>query len=120
MMKTCNRMEDTRNPLVLHSEAMKSFFSQIQRLDQSLLDFSREINAKICMLDGLGHSHVVDIEGPLKDKLMEIFEAKGGKELLDGVTDLEEKQRTILKFFRDCALAMQLQLRANREQHGKY
>ena len=72
------------------------------------------------MLDGLGHSHVVDIEGPLKDKLMEIFEAKGGKELLDGVTDLEEKQRTILKFFRDCALAMQLQLRANREHCGKY
>lgn len=106
IQKLLNKIEDTRLPLLLRSEAMKSFYSQIQRPDQSLFDFSKELKAKMCLLDGMGYSHIIEIDEPYKEKLQEIFDKKGGNELLDGISTEEEKQKIILEFYRDYTLAI--------------
>ena len=55
-----------------------------------------------------------------KDELMKIFQDEGGEKLLDGVTDPVKKQTITLDWFRDYTLAVQLQMKADRERHGKH
>lgn len=114
-----NKTEDTKYPLVLHNEAMLSFYSQVQRPEQSLTDFSSKLKAKMEFLDGMGHRYVINVNSPHKEKLKEIFEENSGNDLLSKARTLKEKEKITRKVSKLCFGNLATGER-DRNQHRKH
>ena len=48
----------------------------------------------------MGSSHVIDLNGPYKNKLEEIFERRGREDLLDGIMDIDKAEEIHLNWFK--------------------